>query len=42
MLAHRFMEERMFERFRIVNRFDPVVTAPLERSGYRHVRPVVW
>jgi hypothetical protein len=41
-LVHRFLEQRMYERFRIINRFDPVTSAPGEIQGYQHFRPAVW
>lgn len=42
-LASRsFLEAGMFERFLVINRFDPVTSAPLADQGYRHWRPAVW
>ena len=32
----------MYERFRMINRYDPVTSGPFESQGYLHFRPAVW
>lgn len=38
-----YLENHLYERYRIVNRFDAIPLGPVDPLGdYHHIAPVVW